>query len=509
MKSTTVKPIARAAGFCGAGLIAAIAALAWPGQGSAAGQAPQAAAPPSNDHYHLVPLSDDRLAFGARINAKGQVAFNDLFGPDPGVYRARFFDGKNLHTLNTFGGNNSLALGLNRHGQVTGYADTAFVGGQDDPFHAFRWSKDTGLVDIGRPPLLSSYGADIADQGDIAGAAVFGPGGTVFHAARWRARHRARDLGTLYGGSSAATAINDDGTVVGWSQASDNPALRVPFRWTRERGMQALGTLASEGATATDVNDDGYIVGTASLVQGAGEHAFLWSPHAGIIDLGSGSGTSSAAIRLNQRGTVIGNISKLPAFGVGFVWTRSDGLVEIGKLGVNTSIAEDLNKHGQVVGAFDGRAFVWSRARGISDLNTLVRHAPPGLVLLHATAINDGGAIVASTNTGLVLLSTQAISDQRPLVGPILVSGVQQAGATLSFAASFTDIDRRDTHTAVWDWGEGAPEPATLNERGGSGSVSAQHRYPDPGEFIVRLTVTDSSGKRTTVRWQLTISEAP
>lgn len=509
MKSTTVKRIARAAGHCGSGLVAAIAALVWPVHSSAAGHAPLAVAAQSNDHYHIVPLSDDRLAFGARINAKGQVAFNDLFGPDPGVYRARFFDGKNLHTLDTFGGNNSLALGLNRHGQVTGYADTPFVGGQAGSFHAFRWSKEAGLVDIGRPPLLSSYGADIADQGDIAGAAVFGPGGTVFHAARWRARHRAQDLGTLYGGLSAATAINDAGTVVGWSQDARNPALRVPFRWTRERGMQALGTLASEGATATDINDDGYIAGTAPLVQSAGEHAFLWSPHAGIIDLGAGSGTSSGATRLNQRGMVIGYISNLPAFGIGFVWTRSDGLIEIGKLGVNTSIAEDLNKHGQVVGAFDGRAFVWSRARGVTDLNTLVRHVPSGLVLLHATAINDGGAIVASTNTGMVLLSTRAIGDQRPLVGPIQVSGVQQAGATLSFSASFTDVDRRDTHTAVWDWGEGAPEPATVNERGGRGSVSAQHRYPDPGEFIVRLTVTDSSGKRTTVRWQLTITEAP
>lgn len=470
-----------------------------------AGPVVERAAASAQVRYHLVPLSDDRLALGARINAKGQVAFTDLFGPDPGVYRARFFDGSTLYTLGTFGGNNSLALGLNREGQVTGYADLA-EGGRQTASHAFRWSKEIGMVDIGRPFVLS-YGADINDKGEIAGAAAFAAGGPG-HAARWNSRNAIQDLGTLAGGSSAAVAINEAGTVVGWTQAAHDPGLRIPFRWTRERGMQALGTFASVEATAADVNADGDIGGSAPLRKGGAAHAFLWTPKGGLIDLGTGSGSASGATRLNDKGTLIGFISKLPAFGVGFVWTRSDGLIEIGKLGVNTSTADDINRHGQVVGAIDGRAYLWTRERGVTDLNTRVRNAPTGLVLLRASAINDDGVIIAATNTGLVRLSTEAASNQRPLLGPIRIAGTPQAGAPLSFTVSFTDADARDTHKAVWSWGDGTSEPGTLNERNGHGNVSAQHSYPDPGEFTIRLAVTDSSGKSTTVRLDLLVPAA-
>jgi hypothetical protein len=93
-----------------------------------------------------------------------------------------------------------------------------------------------------------------------------------------------------------------------------------------------------------------------------------------------------------------------------------------------------------------------------------VSNVPHGLVLQRAVAISDNGSIVANTNTGLVLLTTQAVANLRPLVGPIKITGKLHAPATLSFTAFFTDAD---------------PE----NE----------------GEFTIALTVTDSSGKSTTV----------
>lgn len=491
----------------GHGLIRLMLLFAYAACAASATAANHAAGAAAHARYRIVALSDDRLAFGARINLKGQVAFTDLDGPDPGVYRARFFDGTSLHTLGTFGGNNVVALGLNRHGQVTGYADVPETGQQTGVFHAFRWSKQAGMVDIGRTPLRSSYGAVINDQGEIAGAAGFPPAGDALHAARWNARNRVQDLGTLAGGTSAAAALNQAGTVVGWTEAPQNTGLRLPFRWTPAGGMQALGTLASAGATASDVNLDGAIAGSAPLRPGGTAHAFLWTKQSGPIDLGTGSGDASGATRLNDKGMLIGSISRLPAFGIGFVWTRADGLIELGKLGVNASSAEDLNQEGRVVGAFDGRAYLWTRERGMTDLNTLVSNAPRGLVLLRASAINDAGLIVASTNAGLVLLSPGPASDQRPVVGPILVTGKAQAGATLSFHVSFTDVDVRDTHKAVWDWGDGNTAPATLSERGGSGNVSAQHSYAAEGEYIVRLTVTDASGKSTTVRLDLPVSE--
>lgn len=456
--------------------------------------------------YAIVPLSDDVLAFGVDINSREQVAFTELFEqPDPGVYRARFYDAGTTYTLGTFGGNNAYTLALNRSGQVTGAADTGPASEPFDATHAYRWSRQTGLVDLSIGPLRASTGADINDRGEVAGSAIFDPAIDVSHAARWSARNQVQDLGTLAGGSSGATAISEAGMVVGWSQAPQAPALRVPFRWRPATGMQGLGTFASENAAASDVNGTGVLVGTAPLRQAGPERAFLWSPREGLLDLGASSGTSSGATRINEHGMVTGFISNFPEFGIGFVWTRESGPIELGRLNINRSTADDLNNRGQVVGSIDGRAFIWNRNNGIVDLNERVRAVPQGLVLRRALAINDDGAIVALSNSGLVLLTRKAQANLRPLAGPVIMTGSARAGATLSFSVSFTDVDVGDTHTASWDWGEGAVQPALVNERNGSGNVSGQHVYQAEGEYRVRLTLTDSSGRSTTVRLDLIV----
>jgi probable HAF family extracellular repeat protein len=451
--------------------------------------------------YHIVPLSDDLFAFGVDINNRGQAAFTELFRqPEPGVYRARFFDGKTVRTIGNFGGNNAWTFALNERGQVTGFAENAqFLS------HAYRWSLERGLVDLNRPGMGSSFGVDINNRGEVVGGAEFLPSGTL-HAARWSASNVAQDLGTLAGGRSQATATNEHGVVVGWSDAS--ASTRRPFRWTQATGMQALGSFASETAQASDVNNAGYIVGAVPFQQNGTDHAFLWSPHHGLMDLGTGSGKASSANRINDKGMVIGFIDNTPAYGHGFVWTRDSGLIEIGGPNLNSE-ALDLNNRGQVVGQIGLRAYVWTRTGGVVDLNTRICNFPAGLVLRTGWAINDRGEIVVATNSGLVLLTTRTILNQRPLVSPLLVTGVEQAGNTLTFTANFTDVDVRDTHTAVWDWGDGsAPEKGTVTEKNGRGSVTAQHRF-DEGDFIVTLTITDSTGKSTTVRYQVDMRPAP
>src|SRR5205814_1384799 len=62
-----------------------------------------------------------------------------------------------------------------------------------------------------------------------------------------------------------------------------------------------------------------------------------------------------------------------------------------------------------------------------------------------------------------------------PSVGAINgpASGVR--GQTLSFSAGFTDPGTLDTHTAVWDWGDGNTSPGSLSGTNASGSVSDSH----------------------------------
>jgi probable HAF family extracellular repeat protein len=123
----------------------------------------------------------------------------------------------NVKVLGDLGGTGanggSLALGINRSGQVVGVADTS-VG----TFHAFIWTDATGM----------------------------------------------QDLGTLPGGSySQASAINNLGQVVGWSY--DAGGNTHAFLWDLASGMQDLGTLGGLTSQASAINDAGEVTGAADL----------------------------------------------------------------------------------------------------------------------------------------------------------------------------------------------------------------------------------------------------
>ncbi len=61
----------------------------------------------------------------------------------------------------------------------------------------------------------------------------------------------------------------------------------------------------------------------------------------------------------------------------------------------------------------------------------------------------------------------------------------------LNFSAGFSDVGTLDSHTAVWDWGDGTTTPGTVSGSGGSGLVSDNHSYTAAGIYMVVLTLTD------------------
>jgi probable HAF family extracellular repeat protein len=447
--------------------------------------APSTPPAPASTTYRVVQLTNEPIALGL-INANGQVAFTELRN----TLYARFYDGSRFHEI---GGPGANAQAVNNRGQVAG----TYLG------RAFRWSVATGLVNIDTSTQSSSAGS-INEKGQIAGEAVFDVDPNEIYAFLWTPQTGMRNLGTL-GGRSRAVALNESGTVVGFSRNVPGGAntTNIAFRWTAAEGMRPLGTLPGETSQANDINEAGYIVGATPVVAGGMEHAFLWTPQAGLRDLGTGTGFRSNAARINDKGMVIGNlIGRLgnAFFNHGFVWTREHGLVEIG-LGTPNANANDVNAHGQVVGTIDSSAYVWTRATGIVDLNTRIPDAPPGLQLREAQVISDNGSIVANSNAGLVLLVPRApASHQAPVLGPITFTGTARLNSLLSFSASFTDADRNDTHKATWSWGDGSKDTGVVSEKYGTGSVSAQHVYRKAGIYTVKLTVTDSGGKSTTVQ---------
>lgn len=455
---------------------------------------------PERTGYRIVPVSAS--GSNAYLNARGQVAFNDTADATP---RAKFFDGNTVRDIGTLGGPFVLATGINDLGQVVGEAS---VDADSTIVHAFRWSQATGMVDLASPGQGRSSAADINNKGQVTGVADFdAEGPALSHAFLWSPSTGMLDLGRA-DGIAIGTALNEAGTVVGFGGPIEGGRfLQEAFRWTRAGGYQGLGTIPSEFTFAADVNNAGQVVGATPFSPDTLAHAFLWTPQAGLIDLAAGRSDRSLATRINEKGLVIGDLIDFPLTFHGFIWSRDTGLIEIGQgqPGILTS-ALGLNNRGQVVGTNNGRAYVWTRGAGFVDLNTLVRHAPAGFVLHEGIDINDSGTILARANTGLVLLVPHAApSHSAPVAGPIKITGNARVGIPLAFSATFKDADPRDTHTATWTWGDGSRSTAAVSGRNGAGNVSGQHAYRKAGIYTVKLTITDSAGKSTTVQRRVVV----
>jgi|GEM_PF-2010715 len=61
----------------------------------------------------------------------------------------------------------------------------------------------------------------------------------------------------------------------------------------------------------------------------------------------------------------------------------------------------------------------------------------------------------------------------------------------VEFEAAFTDVGTQDTHTAVWDWGDGTTSVGGVVQGSGSGTATGSHTYMLPGDYLVTVTVTD------------------
>ena len=73
-------------------------------------------------------------------------------------------------------------------------------------------------------------------------------------------------------------------------------------------------------------------------------------------------------------------------------------------------------------------------------------------------------------------------------------SSLVPVGTTVNASVPFTDPDKLDTHTAVWDWGDGTTTAGTVTESNGSGTIDGSHAYSTPGVYPVTVTVDDGYG---------------
>jgi len=98
------------------------------------------------------------------------------------------------------------------------------------------------------------------------------------------------------------------------------------------------------------------------------------------------------------------------------------------------------------------------------------------------------------TDIATVTITVNSVNEA-PIVGPITAPvDPVQVNVPVGASAGFTDPNTGDTHTAVWDWGDGTTSSGTVLESSGAGSVSDSHTYSEPGLYPITLTVTDNHG---------------
>jgi probable HAF family extracellular repeat protein len=209
-----------------------------------------------------------------------------------------------IHKLPTFGGDpDGVAEQINDNGEVVGGSGTCATFNTNFlynlvPVHALLWEKGkaTDLGNLGGQTGQAggNIAYDINNQGQVVGNSDL-PGDTTFHAFLWTKRTGMQDLGTLSGDvASVSISINDAGSVVGASlDANFNPRA---FLW--EKGVMIdLNTLIAGDSslyllTGCSINSRGEITGLGAT--SAGEvHTYLATPTHSVA---TGESTSQGVI---------------------------------------------------------------------------------------------------------------------------------------------------------------------------------------------------------------------
>jgi len=176
--------------------------------------------------HRLPTYRGDPDGLALAINDRGQIAGSSgtctTFQPTLinllGVHPILWENGKPIDLGNLGGATGAaggnIAWNLNNKGQVVGVSDIA----GDANFHAFLWTKASGMQDLGTlPGDVNSTGSGINDEGDIVGLSLdqnFNGRAFVWHDGKMT------DLNTLIPADSSMSlfsgcSINDNGQITG------------------------------------------------------------------------------------------------------------------------------------------------------------------------------------------------------------------------------------------------------------------------------------------------------
>ena len=116
----------------------------------------------------------------------------------------------------------------------------------------------------------------------------------------------------------------------------------------------------------------------------------------------------------------------------------------------------------------------------------------------------DNGGLSASDQTSVeVLNALPEIQSFEITSEPIKINTI------IEVTADFSDPGIPDTHTAVWDWGDGTQSDGEITEDQGNGTVNGQYEYQQPGLYTINLTLIDDDGGEDTYTYQYLVVTNP
>ena len=217
------------------------------------------------------------------------------------------------------------------------------------------------------------------------------------------------------------------------------------------------------------------------------------------VDYGNGTGEQPLVLTPDETFDLSHTYADDGVFTVTVTVTDDDGgegmdiaIVTVNNVAPTVQAATDLTS----IDEGDGVLFTGSFSDPGADTHTLVWDfgdgSDPVAGLLEPTHIYvDNGTFIATLTVtdddGGVGSASVEITVAN--VAPTVEAGADQTvdeGDIVSFTGSFTDPGSGDTHTIVWDFGDGSDPVAGLLE--------PTHAYADNGIYTVTLTVTDDDG---------------
>ncbi len=281
--------------------------------------------------------------------------------------------------------------------------------------HAYYWTSEGGLVDIGSLGGLTANAYDISDdKSTIVGYSY--NAATQMLAFMWTEAGGMVSLGDLAGGTtfSSAQAISGDGTtVVGYSSSAASGSYTESFRWTSGTGMVSLGTLAggSYDGAALGVSYDGSVIVGYAKNASSNREAYRWTSGTGMVGLGflTGGNYSRAYDVSNDGSVVVGYSGNSGDYYEAIRW--EDGtMTGLGVLsGDVESSAYAVSGDGSVVVGYSAdddevsTAFRWTEATGMQSISEWLAasgYTVSGWSDTTAKGVSDDGTIVTGYGVG-------------------------------------------------------------------------------------------------------------